>query len=113
MGGTPTPPPGFKLGAPPPPPGFKLDNSPSVMDPKSQPTLGQKFKQIGKSLAAPVAGMGTAVEGAEIGGALAGPPGAIIAPGGPASAPPISAPSTAVPMPATGAARDLPICLNF
>jgi len=47
------------------------------MDPKSQPTLGQKFKQIGKSLAAPVAGMGTAVEGAEIGGALAGPPGAI------------------------------------
>lgn len=51
------------------------DAKPSVFDPK--PSLGQKFKQIGKAIAAPAAGAGTAIEGAEIGGALGGPPGAI------------------------------------
>ena len=57
MGGTPPPPPGFKVDTPAPPPGFKLDKGTdlpgSVFD---KPTAGQRLKRIGKAVAPFVAG---------------------------------------------------------
>jgi hypothetical protein len=46
----------------------------SVFD---NPTAGERLKRIGKAIAAPAAGMATAVGGAEVGGAVGGIPGAI------------------------------------